>query len=238
MLMRKTLLRRAGTALLFALCGGALQMHAQAPDLTKLDWAQFARYKAANEALPPLKAGENRVVFFGDSITDGWNVNGFFPGRPYVNRGISGQTTPQMLVRFRADVINLHPKVVVILAGTNDVAGNTGIESNEELEGYLTSMAELATANHIRVVMCSILPVFDYRWRPGLKPASRIDAINAWMKEYASAHGHVFVDYHSAMKDERDGLPEKLSSDGVHPTDAGYHVMMPLVEQGIIEALK
>ena len=213
-------------------------IHAQAPDLTKLDWPQFARYQADNQALPPVASGEKRVVFMGDSITDGWKIADSFPGKPYVNRGISGQTTPQMLVRFRADVLNLHPSAVVILAGTNDIAGNTGPETNEEIEGYLSSMAELASANGIRVIMCSVLPVFDYPWRPGLKPAPRIDAINAWMKSYAAAHGHIYVDYHSAMKDERDGLPKTLAYDGVHPTAAGYAAMAPIVQKAIDEAIK
>lgn len=206
----------------------------------KHDWPMLARYKDADLALAPPAAGENRVVFMGDSITDFWKFDGpygSFPGEPYINRGISGQTTPQMLVRFRQDVLELHPKVVVILAGINDIAGNTGPETLEQIEGYLTSMAELATANHIRVVLCSVLPAFDFNWRPGKTPAPRVLQLNAWIKSYAAEKGYVYVDYHSAMKDERDGLPAKLSKDGVHPLPAGYAIMAPLVEAGIARAL-
>ncbi len=203
--------------------------------LTDFPW--LGRFKEADMAMRPPAAGENRVVFMGDSITEGWHLDNSFPGKPYINRGISGQTTPQMVLRFRQDVIALNPKVVVILGGTNDVAGNTGPETLEEIEGYLTSMAELAAANHIRVVLCSILPAFDYPWKPGLTPAPKILAINAWMKAYAAEKGHVYVDYHAAMKDARDGLPAALSRDGVHPLPAGYAVMAPLVEAGIEKAL-
>jgi len=176
----------------------------------------------------------------GDSITQGWKIegpDGFFPGKPYINRGISGQTAPQMVLRFRQDVIELKPKVVMILAGTNDIAGNTGPETLEQIEGYLASMAELATANHIRVVLCSILPAYDYPWDPGLTPAPKIVALNKWLKAYAQDHGHVYVDYHSAMKDGRDGLPATLSKDGVHPNAAGFAMMTPLAEAGIEKAL-
>jgi lysophospholipase L1-like esterase len=207
----------------------------------KLDWPWLARFKEADMALAPPAAGENRVIFMGDSITQAWKIEGpggSFPGKPYFNRGISGQTTPQMLLRFRQDVLDLKPKVVIILAGTNDIAGNTGPETLEQIEGYIASMAELATSHHIRVVLCSILPAFDYPWKPGMEPAPKIDEVNKWMKTYADDHGHIYVDYHSAMKDERDGLPATLSHDGVHPTDAGYAVMAPLAEAGIEKALK
>jgi lysophospholipase L1-like esterase len=207
----------------------------------KMDWAWLARFKDADSALVAPAAGEKRVVFMGDSITQGWKIegpDGYFPGKPYINRGISGQTTPQMLVRFRQDVIDLKPKVVVILAGINDIAGNTGPETLEEIEGNLASMAELAAAHHIRVVMCSVLPAFDFPWSPGKEPAPKVLALNAWMKGYAAEKGHVYVDYHTAMKDERDGLPATLSHDGVHPLPAGYAVMAPLVEAGIEKALK
>ncbi|MGB8258939.1 MAG: SGNH/GDSL hydrolase family protein [Terracidiphilus sp.] len=201
------------------------------------DWAQLERYREANLKLAPPAAGEQRVVFMGDSITDSWNIGKFFPGKPYIGRGISGQTTPQMVVRMRQDVIDLKPKAVVILAGTNDIAGNTGPETPEQIEGYIKSMAELAVANHIEVVLCSILPAFDYPWKRGLEPAPKIVALNAWIRKYAAENGHVFVDYHAAMKDERDGLPAKLSGDGVHPNDAGYAIMAPLAEAGIAQAL-
>lgn len=216
------------------------QSSAQDVSLSKFDWPGLSRYAAANAALPAPAAGENRVVFMGDSITDAWHLDGpegSFPGKPYINRGISGQTTPQMLVRFRQDVIDLHPKAVVILAGINDIAENTGPMTLEETEDNLKSMADLAAANHIRVVLCSILPAFDFPWHPGLEPAPKVDAINTWMKAFAADKGHVYVDYHSAMKDQRDGLPATLSNDGVHPTPAGYALMAPLVEAGIAKAL-
>jgi lysophospholipase L1-like esterase len=207
--------------------------------LTDFPWLE--RFKEADLKLAPPAAGEKRVVFMGDSITEGWHFDapgGVFAAKPYVNRGISGQTTPQMVLRFHQDVIALQPKVVVILAGTNDIAGNTGPMTLEDTEANLAAMAEMATANHIHVVLCSILPAFDYPWQPGLMPAPKIDEINAWLKDYAATHGHVYVDYHSAMKDERDGLPANLSHDGVHPTPAGYDVMAPLAEAGIAKAMK
>ena len=205
------------------------------------DFPWLARFKEADLQLGPPAPGENRVVFMGDSITEGWHFDGpdgSFPGKPYINRGISGQTTPQMVLRFHQDVIALDPKVVVILAGTNDIAGNTGPMTLIETEDNLAAMAEMATANHIRVVLCSITPAFDYPWKPGLTPAPKIDEINAWIKDYAHRHSHVYVDYHSAMKDGRDGLPANLSHDGVHPLPAGYAVMAPLVEAGIEKALR
>ena len=204
------------------------------------DFGWLAKFKEANLKLPAPAAGENRVVFMGDSITEAWHFDGpqgSFPGKPYINRGISGQTTPQMLVRFRQDVIELQPKVVVILAGTNDVAGNTGPMTLEQTEDNLASMADLATVNHIHVVLCSVLPAVDFRWAPGLEPAPKIVALNAWIKSYAAEKGYEYVDYHSAMKDQRDGLPANLSKDGVHPTPAGYGIMAPLVEAGIKSAL-
>jgi lysophospholipase L1-like esterase len=204
------------------------------------DWPWLARFKEDNLKLGPPAPGENRVVFMGDSITEYWWTPpppGFFPGKPYINRGISGQTTPQMLLRFRQDVIGLHPKVVVILGGINDIARNTGPITIEETEGNLRSMTELALANNIRVVLCSVLPAFDFAWRPGLTPAPKVDAVNAWMQKFAAEKGVVYVDYHSAMKDERDGLPSRLSKDGVHPNAEGYAVMVPLVEAGIQKAL-
>ncbi len=204
----------------------------------KEDWPWLGKFKEANMKLAPPAPGEDRVVFMGDSITEGWKIEDSFPGKPYINRGISGQTAPQMVLRFRQDVIALQPKVVVILAGTNDIAGNTGAETLEQIEGYLASMAELAAANHIKVVLCSVLPAFDYPWDRGHAPAPKILAINAWLKAYAAEKGHVYVDYHTAMKDERDGLPAKLSGDGVHPKPAGYAVMAPLVEAGIEKALQ
>lgn len=205
------------------------------------DFPSLARFKEANATLGPAAAEEKRVVFMGDSITEGWHFEkpgGVFAAKPYVNRGISGQTTPQMVLRFHQDVINLQPAVVVILAGTNDIAGNTGPMTPQDTENNIAAMAEMAAQNHIAVVLCSILPAFDYPWQPGLTPAPRIDALNAWMKDYAAQHKHVYVDYHTAMKDSRDGLPSNLSKDGVHPLPAGYDIMAPLIETGIAKAMR
>jgi len=203
------------------------------------DWANLQRYRQANAALPALAPGEKRVVFMGNSITEGFApyFATLFPGKPYVGRGIGGQTTPQMLVRFRQDVIALRPTVVVILAGTNDIAGNTGPSSIEMIEDNLASMAELAKANGIRVVLASVLPVFDYPWKPGLQPAQKIVALNGWLQSYAASSGAVYLDYHAAMADERQGMKAALSGDGVHPNEAGYRVMAPLTEQAIGQAL-
>ena len=211
------------------------------------DWAFLAKYRDADKELPAPAPGETRVVFMGDSITEGWGMKAtatspargeFFPGKPYVNRGISGQTTPQMLVRFRQDVIDLKPKVVVLLAGTNDIAENTGKETLEEIEGNLASMSELSRANGIRMVLCSVLPASDFRWHPGLEPAPKIKVLNAWIKEYAAKNGFVYVDYYTSMVNEAGGLRAELSPDGVHPNAAGYAIMAPLAEAGIAEALK
>jgi acyl-CoA thioesterase I len=203
------------------------------------DWANLARYRAENVALGPPRPGEQRVVFMGNSITEGWAryFDTMFPGKPYVGRGIGGQTTPQMVVRFRQDVIALKPAVVVILAGTNDIAGNTGPSTLEMIEDNLASMVDLAQASGIRVVLSSVLPVYDYPWRPGLEPAPKIVALNAWMKDYAAIHGAVYLDYHTAMADERAGLRPELGNDGVHPNEAGYRVMAPLAERAIAEVL-
>ena len=215
-------------------------VEAQTPDRLRTDWAYLERYRADNAALGLPRPGEQRVVFMGNSITEGWAkyFATMFPGKPYVGRGISGQTTPQMLVRFRQDVIALEPAVVVILGGTNDIAGNTGPSTLEMIEDNLASMTELARANGIAVVLSSVLPVYDYPWKPGIEPAPKIVALNAWMKQYASTHGAVYLDYHSAMADARQGMKADLASDGVHPTEAGYRVMAPLAERAIAEALR
>lgn len=204
------------------------------------DWPNLQKYREANAKLSPPVKNENRVVFIGNSITEGWApyFATMFPGKPYIGRGIGGQTTPQLLVRFRQDVIALKPKVVVILAGTNDIAGNTGPSTIEMIEDNLASMAELASANGVRVVLSSVLPVYDYPWKPGLEPAPKIIALNQWMKDYASKHGAVYLDYHSAMSDARGGMRAELSHDGVHPNEAGYRVMAPLAEGAIAEALR
>ena len=204
------------------------------------DWGSLTRYRDNNARLGMPQPGEHRVVFYGNSITDVWAgyFDSMFPGKPYVGRGISGQTTPQMLVRFRQDVIALNPAVVVILAGTNDIAGNTGPSTLAMIEDNLISMVELAEANGISVVLSSVLPVYDYRWRPGLEPAGKIIELNAWMRGYASRRDVVYLDYHTVMADERQGLKSALSEDGVHPNEAGYQVMVPLVEAAIEEALR
>ena len=206
----------------------------------RADWANLAKYRDANSRLAPPTSNENRVVFMGNSITEGWQqyFATMFAGKPYINRGIGGQTTPQMLVRFRPDVVALKPKVVVILAGTNDIAGNTGPSTLEMIEDNLASMAEIASSNGIKVVLSSVLPVFDYPWKPGLEPAPKIIALNKWMKDYAATHGAIYLDYHSAMSDERGGMRTGLASDGVHPNEAGYRVMAPLAEQAIEKALR
>jgi len=208
-------------------------------DKLRNDWANLQKYREANAKLSPAVNDENRVVFLGNSITEGWApyFATMFPGKPYIGRGIGGQTTPQMLVRFRQDVIDLKPKVVVVLAGTNDIAGNTGPSTIEMIEENLASMAELASANGIRVVLSSVLPVYDYPWKPGLQPAPKIIALNHWMKDYAREHGAVYLDYHSAMADARGGMRSELSPDGVHPNETGYRVMAPLAERAIADAL-
>ncbi|WP_299799447.1 SGNH/GDSL hydrolase family protein [uncultured Maribacter sp.] len=203
------------------------------------DWADLNRFKEANSTIPELQDNEDRIVFMGNSITIGWlnKRPEFFEGKPYINRGISGQTTPQMLLRFRQDVINLNPKVVTILAGTNDIAGNTGPSTLEMIMDNIKGMVELAHANGIKVILSSTLPAYDYPWKPGLEPSGKIIALNKMIKEYADANGHIYLDYFSAMVDERNGLPKKYAEDEVHPTVDGYKVMEPLVEAAITDAL-
>jgi acyl-CoA thioesterase I len=204
-----------------------------------LDFGNLARFHDVDVNLGPPPAGQDRVVFMGDSITQGWNLEQSFPGKPYVNRGISGQTSSQMLLRFRQDVVDLTPKVVVILAGTNDFAENTGPVTLDQVEGNLMSMSQLASANGIAVVLCSVLPTVHFPWHPELEnPAPRIAALNNWLEAYASQKGYVYVDYYSAMKDASGGLPHDLSPDGVHPSAAGHAIMAPLAESGIEKALK
>ncbi|WP_220464899.1 SGNH/GDSL hydrolase family protein [Granulicella sp. 5B5] len=197
------------------------------------DFAGLARYRAADAELAPMEKG--RVVFYGDSITDAWVRNGgkFFPGKPYVNRGISGQTTPQMLIRMRQDVIDLHPDAVVILAGTNDIAGNTGPSTLGMIEDNLMSMTELAKANHIRVVLASVLPTADYPWHRGQNPAPKIRELNAWIAEYCMQKKMTYLDYYSAMADANGGMKPGISIDGVHPNAEGYAIMEPLAEKAL-----
>ncbi|MEO8140468.1 MAG: SGNH/GDSL hydrolase family protein, partial [Gemmatimonadota bacterium] len=203
------------------------------------DWPNLARYRMANAELTPPAPDEARVVFMGNSITEAWAplFPTLFPGKQYLGRGISGQTTPQMVLRFHQDVVALAPQVVVILGGTNDIAGNTGPSTLEMIEDNLAAMTEMAQANGIRVVLCSVLPVFDYPWKPGLTPAPKIVALNAWMRQYTASHGAVYLDFHSAMADAREGMRAEYSEDGVHPNEAGYGVMTAMVEPAILEAL-
>jgi lysophospholipase L1-like esterase len=201
------------------------------------DWPQLARYREANAALAPPAKDEARVIFFGDSITDSWRLAEYFPGKPYVNRGISGQTTAQMLIRFRPDVIALKPRVAVILAGTNDIAGNTGPATLEMIADNCAAMAELARAAGIKVVFASVLPVNDYnRQMTDRRPPERIRALNEWLKAYCAANGLVYLDYHSRMVDEKGRLKAELANDGLHPNAEGYRVMAPLAEMAIDQA--
>ncbi len=206
------------------------------------DYGQLKRYHDADVALAPPATGENRVIFFGDSITDIWKLADSFPGKPYVNRGIGGQTTPQMLVRFRQDVIDLHPKVVVILAGTNDIAGNTGPMRNEDIEANYESFAELAHAASVQVVLSSVLPVHNYTEKSkdffAQRPMARILALNEWLKNYCSKNSIVYLDYFPAMVDDKGLLKKELADDGLHPNAAGFKIMAPMAEAAIEKALK
>jgi lysophospholipase L1-like esterase len=201
------------------------------------DFGELARYRDANASLKPPVLSENRVIFFGDSITDMWKLEEYFPGKPYINRGISGQTTPQMLVRFRQDVINLRPRVVVILAGTNDIAGNTGPMLPEDIEANYASMAELARANGITVVFSSVLPVHNYTPQSqdlfAQRPPEKILQLNRWLKDYCASNGLIYLDYFNAMVDEKGLLKRDLAEDGLHPNKAGYAIMAPLAEKAI-----
>jgi lysophospholipase L1-like esterase len=201
------------------------------------DWAGFRVYQSANADLMKRPAVRDRVIFFGDSITEMWNLDLSFPGKGYLNRGIGGQTTAQMLVRFRPDVLALKPEVVVILPGTNDIAENQGPTTLDSIEGNLASMVELAAAHHSKVVICSVLPVGVYPWRKNIRPVEKIAALNAWLKGYADGGGVFFVDYYSAMQNETHAMKKELSEDGVHPNAAGFATMAPLAARVISEVL-
>jgi len=247
------------TALLLAIFAGASLAQTPTPDpltaekqradrlQSRLnDFAQLGRYAKANTELKAPAKGENRVVFLGDSITDGWKLNEYFPEKPYINRGISGQTTPQMLIRMRPDVIAHKPAVMVLLAGTNDIAGNTGPMTNEMIEDNIRSIVDLARANGIKVVLSSILPVSDYNKNRAGQPIvrtvqrapSRILELNRWIKAYCAERGLVYLDYFSATVDDRGFLKEGLANDGLHPNAEGYKIMAPLAEAAIRQALK
>jgi lysophospholipase L1-like esterase len=206
----------------------------------KTDWPNLKKYAEADKNLPAPAAGENRIVFMGNSITELWAQidHSFFANGIYINRGISGQTSPQMLLRFRQDVINLKPVIVVILAGTNDIAENTGPIALEDVFGNIVSMAELAKINNINVILASVLPSYDFPWHPGLKPAEKIVRLNKMIQLYCEKNDIVYLDYYSSMVDTRGGLDKRYSDDGVHPTLAGYKIMEPLVEKAIQKALE
>ncbi len=199
------------------------------------DWANLAKYETQNNQLPSKQSGEKRIVLMGDSITEFWSQiqPDFFANTSYINRGISGQTTPQMLIRFRPDVLNLHPDVVVILAGVNDIAGNTGPTTNDAIFGNIISMVELAKANAIKVILCSVLPANNFYWRPNEKAAETIIQLNQLIQSYAKEHDIPYVDYHSAMADAKNGLPKEFSEDSVHPNLKGYQTMQPLLEKAV-----
>ena len=207
---------------------------------TAQDLGNLAKYENENTLLSPKQVGEKRIVLMGDSITEFWLPihPEFFAGKSYIDRGISGQTTPQMLIRFRPDVINLQPDVVVILAGVNDIAGNTGPTTPEKIFGNITSMVELAKANAIKVILCSILPANDFYWRPNDKAAATIIQLNQLIKSYADKHHIPYIDYHAVMADASNGLPKEFSNDGVHPNLKGYQIMEPLLEKAIQQILK
>lgn len=234
------------SALFLPLTAISLLAQQPAPDVERMqrtlrDWANLGRYAADNAKVQTPKPAEERVVFMGDSITDAWGrrYQHFFAGKPYINRGISGQTTPQMLIRFRPDVLAHKPKVVVILAGTNDIAGNTGPMTLEQIQGNMQTMAELAKANGIKVVLASVLPICDYhRNQSERRPMEKIKALNSWMKGYAAGAGAVYLDYYSAMLDDAGLLKKELTYDGLHPNEEGYAVMEPLAAAAIQAALQ
>ena len=218
-----------------------LSLNAQNKDYKKLmeqDWPEIKRYHQANQKIIQDKNGP-KGVFMGNSITEGWfNFHpDFFKTNNYLNRGIGGQTSPQMLIRFTPDVLDLKPKVVVILAGTNDIAANTGYASVKMITDNIKAMSVLAEQKNIKVVLSSILPVYDYPWRPGMKPVSKIQEINSWLENYAKEHGHIYLDYFSSMKNAKKEIKENYSEDGVHPNANGYRVMEPLVQEAIYKAL-
>lgn len=217
---------------LFLLAAAASAGQAAAPD----DWANIGRYRDANEAL--ARHDPRRVVFLGDSITEGWAAQPFISGNAhFVGRGISGQTAPQMLVRFQSDVASLKPAVVHVMAGTNDIAQNTGPETSDEMFGYVVSIVQLARANHIKVVLGSVPPAADFPWRRGLDPAPKIKALNARLNAYACSHGLIYADYWTTLATPEGGMKSQYSEDGVHPNAPGYDAMQPIAARAIKAAL-
>ncbi len=201
-------------------------MHAQ-------DWPNLERFATDNALIKSNANMTDRVVFMGNSITEGWEAirPDYFVDNNYINRGISGQTTPQMLLRFRQDVVDLEPAAVVILAGINDIAGNTGPSTIQMIADNIFSMAEIAVANDIKVILCSVLPAYDFPWNPGIDPAQKVVELNQLIETYADEKGHPYVDYFSAVADDRNGLPVKYAEDGIHPNALGYSVMEPILEE-------
>ena len=210
-----------------------------AQDPNPMDWPNFKQFEELNTNLSKMKKNKNRVVFMGNSITIGWlqtNPN-FFKDKDYVNRGISGQTTPQMLVRFRADVVDINADVVVILAGTNDIAGNTGPVTLKMIANNLKSMTEIAQANGIKVILCSVLPAYDYPWSPGKQPNIKIPKLNSMIKYFAKESGTFYLDYFKALHDGNNGIIKEYSNDGVHLTAKGYHVLEQMLEKALDKVL-
>lgn len=203
------------------------------------DWANLNHYQKDNAELEISNPNQHRIVFMGNSITESWLSKrpDFFANKPYINRGISGQTTPQMLLRFRQDVINLMPSAVVILAGINDIAQNSGHSTIEMIVDNIVSMVELSKANNIKVILCSVLPAYDFPWRKGLEPAEKVVKLNAQLKAYANQNNLIYVDYFTCMADKSSGLKEELGNDGIHPNISGYLIMEPLIEEAISKAL-
>ncbi len=204
------------------------------------DWANLKRYQKENMAINIYGQDENRVVFMGNSITEGWSQHHpeFFSNKSFINRGIGGQTTPQMLIRFKQDVVDLKPKAVVILAGTNDIAGNTGPSTLKMIVDNIGSMSEIAKANGIKVIICSVHPAFDYPWQKGLKPNEKIPTLNKLLKAYTEKHNITYLDYFKAMVDDKNGLKSEYTYDGVHPNKKGYQIMAPLAKEAIKKVLK
>jgi len=214
----------------------SLKRERQAMESQLRDWPNLAKYREANAKIGVPVESEKRVVFLGDSITEAWDLSVFFKGKPYVNRGISGQTTPQILLRFRQDVIALNPDIVVILAGTNDIAENTGPTPPGAIEDNLKSMVDLARKNGVHPILASVLPAAVYPWRPEIRPIEKILGLNQWMKEYAATEGIGYLDYYSAMVNDQRGLTPEFSGDGVHPNEAGYAIMASIVADAIAKS--